>query len=113
MLANSGHEIGRELFGIVGWQISQGINVVGSETRGQGLRRVKCQFEPLISLLGVFDLKAPPVIFALIGDLSAQCKQNVPVLGSFIAPGTHVGTFSWETPSRLSEVASGHCIIMV
>ena len=81
MLAKSGHEIGRELFGVVGWQISQGINVAGSEIRSQGLRRVKCQFEPLISLLGIFDLKAPPEIFALIGDLSAQCKQKSRSLG--------------------------------
>lgn len=108
MLAKSGHEICRELFGVVRWRTSPGISVLRGEIHITGLRRVQGQFKPLMSLLRIFDLEAPPIIFAIIRDLPTQCKQKSPTLRTINATGTHVGTLSLLTPSRLSEVASGH-----
>ena len=108
MFANTGHEIGRELFGVVSWRISPGISVSGGEIRIMSLGRVEGQFEPLMPFLRIFDLKAPLVNFAIIGDLSNQCKQKNSTRRIVDAVGTHVGTFSLETPSMPSEVASGH-----
>lgn len=109
MFANTGHEIGRELFGVVSRRISPGIHISGGEIRIMSLGRVKFQLEPLMPFLRIFDLKAPFVIcVAIIRDLSEECKQKNSTLRTVDAAGTHVGTFSLETPSMPSEVASGH-----
>lgn len=113
LLAKAGQEIGHELFDVVRWRISPGIKVFRGETRIMDLGRVKGQLEPLMPFLRIFDLKAPLVIVAVIGDLSKQCEENSPTLRTVDVVFTHVGTFALDIPSRPSEVASGHRSIRV
>ena len=71
---------------------------------------VQVQFEPLMSCGRFLNLKTPLEILAIIGYLSIQFQRP---LGSLTLAMviTHVGTLSAETPSKLSEVASGHWVI--
>ena len=61
-----------------------------------------------MSLYGIPNLEAPLVIIAVINNLSEQLLAKTSAIRIGKAINTYVGTFSCETPSRLSEVASGH-----
>lgn len=115
VFAKSGHEIGHELFGVVRWRKCQRIDVFCGQTRITGLRRVKGQFESLMSLFGIFDLIAPFVIVAIVGDLAMQCKRESPGLSTSWYSRRHleVGFFrsgirslsDLNSSARLSQVS--------
>ena len=82
--------------------------ILGNKRRITDLGRVKVQLEPFLSLCGLLDLEAPLIILAIVNDLATHCELKDVDIQDRRVFNTYVGTLSLETPSRLSELASGH-----